>query len=125
VRLRAPSVTMPCHPGTVEGTRPRLALSPTRPQHEAGILIEPPRRWREPPEHAGGHGRPGSAARAARGVERFHGLRVIPNRLFSVTVIEPNSGVLVRPVKMNPAAARRSAMSSLVALGPAGAPWDP
>ena len=43
------------------------------------------------------------------------GLRVAPKRLFSVTVIDPNSGVLVRPVRMNPARRNASATGSLAA----------
>ena len=54
-----------------------------------------------------------------------HGLRVIPWRLFSATVISPNSGVLVRPQSTNPAATRASTTSSLSWLAPAGAPCEP
>ena len=57
--------------GVRSGTRPRLGLCPTRPQHDAGIRIEPP------PSLAlaagnmpDGHGRRRAAARAAGGVGR-------------------------------------------------------
>ncbi len=126
MRLSAPSVDIPCHPGTVEATRPRLGLRPTSPQHEAGIRMEPP------PSLAWATGNMPDATAAPAppldppGVcDGFHGLRVAPNRSFSVTVIEPNSGVLVRPVRMNPARRKASATGSLWALGPSGAPHDP
>ena len=123
VRLSAPSVDMPCHPGTVEGTRPRLGLRPTRPQQDAGILMEPP------PSLAWATGNmPAATADPAPPLEPpgvwpgFHGLRVAPNRLFSVTVIDPNSGVLVRPVRMNPADHGRRRWARWTAPGPSGAP---
>ena len=55
----------------------------------------------------------------------FHGLRVAPNRLFSVTVIDPNSGVLVRPVRMNPARRKARATGSVSVLSPGRAPSEP
>ena len=42
VRDTAPSIAMPCQPGTCEGTRPRAGFNPTSPQHEAGMRIDPP-----------------------------------------------------------------------------------
>src|SRR5215213_9266992 len=45
VRLRQPSVGRPTAPSVQSGahdTRPRLGLSPTSPQHDAGMRIEPP-----------------------------------------------------------------------------------
>src|SRR2546427_13100580 len=45
VRLTQPSIAIPPENSLKSGvseTRPRLGLSPTRPQQEAGILIEPP-----------------------------------------------------------------------------------
>ena len=126
MRHNAPSVDIPCHPGTVEATRPLLGLSPTSPQHDAGMRIEPP------PSLAWATGNiPAATAEPAPPLEPpevwtvSHGLRVAPNRSFSVTVIEPNSGVLVRPVRMNPALTKASATGSLTALGPSGAPRDP
>src|SRR3954454_13495974 len=53
------------------------------------------------------------------------GLREGPKRLFSATVIVPNSGVLVRPQRTKPAASSDSTISSLSALRPAAAPWEP
>ena len=35
-------MVIPDQPGTVSATRPRLGLWPTRPQHEAGMRIDPP-----------------------------------------------------------------------------------
>ena len=117
---------IPCQPGTMEATRPRLGLRPTRPQHEAGIRIDPP------PSLAWATANiPDATAVPAPPLEPpevwagFHGLRVAPNRLFSVTVIDPNSGVLVRPVRMKPARRKASATGSVTVLGPAGAPSEP
>ena len=42
VRVTTPSTAMPNQPGARAGTRPRLGFRPTRPQHEAGIRIDPP-----------------------------------------------------------------------------------
>ena len=57
--------------------------------------------------------------------EVSQGLRVIPWRLFSVTVMIPNSGELVRPHSTKPAREKESTTSSLCSLGPSGAPCEP
>ena len=52
------------------------------------------------------------------------GLRVLPKRVFSATVIGPNSGVLVRPQRTKPAASRVSASRAAARAprpGPPGA----
>ena len=79
------------------GTRPRVGFSPNRPQHEAGILIEPP------PSLPCAIGTTRLATRAADPPEdpplvrsRFHGLRVLPNSTDSVVVVRPNSGIVTR-----------------------------
>src|SRR5664280_2390691 len=112
--------------GRVAATFPRLGLRPTSPQHDAGIRIEPP------PSLAWATGNmPAATAEPAPPLDPpevwpvFQGLRVTPNRSFSVTVIDPNSGVLVRPVRMKPARTNASAIGPLVSLGPSGAPRDP
>src|SRR6188508_668066 len=76
--------------------RPRLAFSPTRPQHEAGIRIEPP------PSLAWATGTMPDATAAPEppdeppGVRLVsHGLRVGPKRRDSVTGTIPNSGEAV------------------------------
>jgi len=126
VRVSAPLVDRPCHPGTVAATRPRLGLSPTSPQHDAGMRMEPP------PSLAWATGNiPEATAAAAPPLDppgvwsTSHGLRVAPYRLFSVTVTEPNSGVLVLPVRMKPARTRASATGALVSSGRSDAPGDP
>src|SRR4051812_39204919 len=96
----APSV----HCGDHE-TRPRLGFSPTRPQHEAGMRIEPPPSlpWASdtipdataaplPPDEPPG----------VRDVS--YGLRVGPKRSGSVTGGMPISGVFVLPTTIAPAA---------------------
>src|SRR5688572_4740383 len=89
-------------------TRPRLGLSPTRPQHAAGIRIEPP------PSFACATGTMPDATALALppedppGVrEGSHGLRAAPNAAGSVTGRMPSSGVLVLPTTIAPAARRR------------------
>ena len=52
--------------------------------------------------------------------ERSHGLRVAPWRRFSVTVIGPNSGALVRPQSTKPARRKASVVNSPSALTPLG-----
>jgi len=87
------------------GLRPRLVLRPTSPQFDAGVRIEPP------PSEPFAAGTIRAATAAAEppleppGVRsRFHGLRVGPNSSGSVTLVSPNSGVLVLPKITNPAA---------------------
>ncbi|MOA45725.1 hypothetical protein D3C78_1681540 [compost metagenome] len=92
--------------------RPRVGLKPNTPQHEAGIRIEPPASlpW------ANGTSRAATAA-AAPPLEppaeclRFHGLWQGPNSTGSVVGGMPNSGVLLRPTKISPAARKRRTSS--------------
>jgi hypothetical protein len=85
-------------------------LSPTSPQQEAGIRIEPP------PSLAWATGTMPAATAAPEPPEEppgvrlvSQGLRVGPNRRGSVTGTMPNSGEAVRPTKTNPASRRRRA----------------
>ena len=77
-------------------SRPRLGLSPTSPQHAAGIRMEPP------PSFACAIGTTPAATSAADPpleppAERVgsHGLRVAPYRSDSVVAVSPNSGSVV------------------------------
>ena len=58
---------------------------------------------------------------------RFHGLRVGPNTVLSVSDFHPSSGVLVFPTTTHPAATSRATMAeSAAATGPstkAAEPW--
>ena len=84
--------------------RPRWTLSPTKPQHAAGIRIEPP------PSLPCATGTIPAATAAADPPEeppgvrcRSHGLRVGPNRRASLTGRIPYSGNVVVPTTMKPA----------------------
>src|SRR5258708_36425251 len=90
-------------PAAANDTRPREGLRPNRPEHAAGIRIDPPPSlaW------AAGTTPPATAADAPPedppGVRsRFHGLRAGPKRAGSVTGSRPNSGVLVLPMSTRP-----------------------
>src|ERR1700722_2953662 len=90
--------------------RPRLGFRPKTPLLQAGSRIEPP------PSLACAAGlMPAATAAPAppdepAGVRaRFQGLRVAPNSTGSVVSIRPNSGVLVRPTVIRPAASRARA----------------
>ena len=107
-RVKTPSAAKKLCPesGPTE-TRPRAALSPTRPQHEAGMRIEPP------PSLPWAIGTMPAATAAAEppleppGVRSSpHGLRVGPNRRVSVVGRIAISGSAVLPTITNPA--RRS-----------------
>ena len=119
LRLTHPSIaTAPTNSANsgASDTRPRLGFRPTRPQHEAGIRIEPP------PSLAWATGTMPEATAAALPPEEppvvrvvSHGLRAGPNRSGSVTGRIPISGVLVLPTMIAPAerSRRTSALSSL------------
>src|SRR5690349_11928760 len=85
-------------------TRPRLGLSPTTPHTADGMRIEPARSL---PSAIGEI--PAATAAAAPPLEppafmpRFHGFRVWPKILLSVTPLQPNSGVFVLPITTAPA----------------------
>src|SRR6266550_3415848 len=100
VQVRKPSAASAPADGTSGACeiRPRLGLSPTRPQHDAGIRIEPPPSLPCPnptiPE-ATAAAVPPEEPPAVR--EPSHGFRVGPNRSGSVVGRIPNSGVFVLP----------------------------
>ena len=84
-------------------------MKPTQPQSEAGWRIEPP--VSEP--SAASQNRAATAAALPPELppgtrEVSHGLRVAPNALFSVDEPIANSSRFVFPMKIAPAAARRS-----------------
>ena len=88
--------------------RPCEGLSPTKPLHDAGILIDPP------PSLAWAIGTMPAATAAAAppldppGVRSVsHGLRVGPCAIGSVTGKLPSSGLLVRPRLIRPASRSR------------------
>ena len=86
-----------------------MVRKPTTPQKAAGVRSEPPvsEPWASGPI-------PVASATAAPPLEPpqvsagFHGLRVAPNTALKVLPPAPNSGVLVLPTTMAPAALRRS-----------------
>ena len=92
-------------------TRPRLGLSPTSPQHAAGIRIEPP-----PSLPCATGSIPAATAAAAPPDEppgvrsRSQGLRVAPLWRGSVVGRIPNSGMFVVPTTTNPASRSRRTM---------------
>src|SRR2546427_11742382 len=95
------------------GTRPGEVRKPTTPQNAAGRRSEPPRSvpWASGP-------RPVASATAPPPVEPpgvsagFQGLRVTPKPSLKVLAPAPNSGVLVLPSTMAPAAFRRATTSA-------------
>src|SRR5229473_1077126 len=105
------------------GIRPCDGLSPNDPVKLAGIRIEPPQ---SEPVVSGTI----PAANAAElppeeppGVRSgFHGLRVLPKSRFFVNGVKPNSGVLVLPTTIAPAARNRPTINepSLAISSPNG-----
>ena len=99
---------MPGTNGAFE-TRPRDALIPKSPQHEAGIRIEPP-----PSEPCAIGTSPAATAAAAPPLEppaflpRSQGVRQGPFSGESVKAVVPNSGVFVLPRTTKPAARVRA-----------------
>ena len=87
------------------GTRPKVGFRPTSPQKLAGMRIEP-----APSEPSASGANPAATAAAPPPVDppgvrvRSHGLRDSPNRALSVEPRQANSGRLVRPTKIAPAA---------------------
>ena len=90
------------------GVRPRLGLSPTSPQQDAGIRIEP-----APSLPCAIGTAPAATSAAAPPLEpptprsRFHGLRVGPCLTDSVAKPRPISGTVVSPSVTSPAARNR------------------
>src|SRR5689334_17441651 len=92
-----------------DGVRARVGFKPKRPQHDAGMRIEPP------PSVACASGIiPAATAAEAPPLEppamrsRFQGLRVLPKRRDSDVVVAPSSGEWVLPKIVKPAALIRS-----------------
>lgn len=90
------------------GTRPNCPLIPNSPEKLQGTRIEPP------PSVPSANGViPAATEAAAPALEppgvlfRFHGLRVIPVSGLSPTGLQPNSLVVVLPIRMPPAAFAR------------------
>src|SRR2546426_6843448 len=89
------------------GTRPKVGFRPTRPQKLAGMRIEP-----APSEPSASGANPAATAAAPPPVDPpgvrvgSQGLRDSPNSGLSVEPRQANSGRLVRPTKMAPAARR-------------------
>src|SRR3954454_13048683 len=101
--------------------RPRVGFSPTSPQNEAGLRIDPPP---SPPVAIGTT--PAATAAADPPLEpavlisRFQGFLVAPVWRDVVSSASPNSDVVVRPRLMNPAfRSRRITSVSFKALKPA------
>src|SRR5438477_12557415 len=90
------------------GTRPYDGFSPYTPQNDDGMRMEP-----APSEPWWSGPRPAAAAAPAPALEPpeviavFHGLRVMPVSGLSPSAFQPNSGVLVLPVRIAPASRRR------------------
>src|SRR5579883_1863932 len=114
-RASGPLVAKPAHASPIAGaieTRPRDGLMPTRPQQAAGIRIEPPPSLPSAIEFI-----PAARETAAPPLEPpavycgFHGLRAVGHKPPSVTGRPPNSGIVVLPSRMPPAAAMRDAYS--------------
>src|SRR3954467_3798726 len=88
---------------------PLLCLSPTTPLHAAGMRVEPP-----PSVATASGASPLATATAAPPLEppldrsRLQALRVRPNRGESVRHLVPNSGVVVLPMRIAPAARSRA-----------------
>src|SRR6185437_2816043 len=109
--VTTPSIERPLVASAVSGPwlmRPRVAFRPTRPQAEAGIRIEPP------PSVACAMGTMPAATAPADPPEeppvecaRFQGLCAGPYSFDSVVGRIPNSGTLVLPNGMRPAALNR------------------
>ena len=88
-------------------TRPRWTFKPNRLQHDAGTRIEPP-----PSPAVANDTRPAATADALPPLDppgvraRSHGLRVTPHVIDSVNGCIPNSGSVVLPSGIAPAARR-------------------
>src|SRR2546427_12892971 len=100
---------------------PLLCLSPTTPLHAAGMRVDPP-----PSVATASGAMPLATATAAPPLEpplersALQALRVRPNKGESVRHLVPNSGVVVLPIRMAPAArSRATATASWSATLPA------
>src|SRR2546430_2225058 len=123
VRVTDPATLSPCQCSAygIRLTRPRCVFSPTSPQHDAGILIEPPPSLAEPAA-----ARPAATADAEPPLEPpaersgFQGFLVFPNASDSVQGKVASSGRLVLPITIAPASRRRRTCSE---SAPTGSPW--
>src|SRR3989440_3551591 len=122
VRASGPYVLRPsqCSPSGIFDTRPRVGFIPTRPQHAAGIRIDPP-----PSEPVANGTRPAATADAdppedPPGVRSgLQGLRVIPVASLAVHGKMVSSGTFVIPIGIAPAArSRRTTSASATSGGP-------
>src|SRR3954452_8966435 len=127
VRVSTPSVGSPIAPSVHCGdhdTRPRVGLSPTRPQQDAGMRIDPP-----PALPWASETMPEATAAPLPAEEPpgvwpvSYGLRHGPKRAGSVTGGMPSSGVFVLPTTIAPAARslRTVALSSVGTKSPIAA----
>ncbi len=118
--MSGPAVDMPCQSLAI-GTRPRCGLSPNRPQHAAGMRIEP-----APSVPSAAAARPAATAAAEPPLDPpamrdgSHGLRVAPKASDSVVASASSSGTCVLPISTAPAARSRRTTSASAA---AGGPW--
>ena len=124
-RAMGPLVERSIQPGGVAppaGTRPRDGFIPERPQQAEGMRIEPP-----PSDPVARGTMPAASAAAAPPEEPpdpldvSNGFRVGPKMALVVLPIQPNSGVLVLPTTMHPAALRRATNGLSVVAG--GSSW--
>ena len=115
VRAMGPCTLRPIHTLSLghAGTRPSDGRRPTTLQKLAGLRSEPPRSL---PSASGTM--PQASATAAPPLDPPHvfvasyGLRVRPNTVLNVCEPAPNSGVLLLPIVMAPAARTRSTSSA-------------
>src|SRR6476646_3837816 len=122
VRLMGPTcATVPKGDNGQAGTRPKLGFTPKTPEKLAGIRMEPP------PSVPSASGAKRAASAAAEPPEDppgvfclFHGLRVTPVSGESVLPFQPNSGVVVLPMKTAPASRRRATLGASSVHGPFG-----
>src|ERR1700679_753487 len=116
------SLTVPGQTGMV----PSVGFSPTTPQKEAGMRMEPPA---SVPVAIGtapdATVAPDPALDPPELRARFHGLRVIPVRGDIPVPFQPNSGVVVFPMTTAPACTNRSTMGEELAAGVRGLVREP
>src|SRR5204863_127841 len=103
------------------GTSPAVVRRPSTPQKAAGVRSEPPK---SVPSASGAMRAASAAAPPPVDPEAesavFQGLRVAPNTLFTVFAPAPNSGVLVLPRTIAPAAFRGNDISPTPPSLPSG-----
>src|SRR5687768_7583804 len=98
--------------------RPKLGLSPTLPQNAAGMRTDP-----APSVPMPSGARPAATAAAVPPDEPpdvfdgSHGLRVIPVSAEFVSPLQPNSGVVVLPIRIAPASRSRAVAGASTSHG--------